>query len=95
MSNNSISNDGAVALAQALHHNSRLVILWLNGNNAITEEGTHALIEALNMSINNARRHIITLVLPTSCEQYATQCPQYDKVKEKLCFIETTQYKLE
>ena len=101
LSNNSISDDGAVALAQALHHNSTLKSLWLHENNAIGEEGTHALIEALtvNTSItitmiyhyHNSIGNLYTffgLVLPTSCEQYATQCPQYDKVKNNIRFCD-------
>ena len=81
LSNNSISDDGAVALAQALHHNYTLRSLRLHGNNAIGEEGTHALIEALTVN------YAFGLVLPTSCEQYATQCPQYDKVKNRITFL--------
>ena len=50
LSNNSISDAGAVALAQALHHNSTLKGLWLHGNNAIGEEGTCALEEALTVN---------------------------------------------
>ena len=90
LSNNSISDAGAVALAQALHHNSTLNSLWLHGNNAIGEEGTRALIEALtvNTSITIANlRAFFGLVLSTSCEQYATQCPQYDKVKNRITFL--------
>ena len=90
LSNNSISDAGAVALAQALHHNSTLKCLRLHGNNAIGEEGTCALIEALtvNTSITiNCFFAFFGLVLPTSCEQYATQCPQYDKVKNRIFFF--------
>ena len=50
LSNNSISDAGAVALAQALHHNFTLKGLWLHGNNAIGEEGTCALKEALTVN---------------------------------------------
>ena len=102
LSNNSISDAGAVALAQALHHNSTLKCLWLHGNNAIGEEGTHALIEALTVNtsttitmIYNLRTFfglVLTidsgLTLSTSCEQYATQCPQYDKVKNRITFYD-------
>ena len=90
LSNNSISDAGAVALAQALHHNSTLKCLRLHGNNAIGEEGTCALIEALtvNTSITiDSKFAFFGLVLPTSCEQYATQCPQYDKVKNRILFF--------
>ena len=87
LSNNSISDAGAVALAQALHHNSTLISLWLHGNNAIGEEGTLALIEALTVNTSITINILFCgLVLSTSCEQYATQCPQYDKVKNRIIF---------
>ena len=89
LSNNSISDAGAVALAQAVHHNSTLKCLRLHGNNAIGEEGTCALIEALTVNTSITIECIFAffgLVLPTSCEQYATQCPQYDKVKNRIFF---------
>ena len=78
---NNISDDGAVALAEALHHNSTLQRLNLYGNINIGEKGTHQLVEALtvNKSIN-------ILHLPYICEEYATQCQQYNLVKEKICF---------
>ena len=41
LSDNSISDTGAGALAQALHHNSTLEWLHLGGNEGIGEEGTH------------------------------------------------------
>ena len=88
LSNNSISDDGAVALAQALHQNSTLKILQLHGNNAIGEEGTRALIEALTVNTSITIDGIFCgLTLSTRCEQYATQCPQYDKVKNRITFL--------
>ena len=47
LSNNSISDAGAVALAQALHHNSTLTYLSLC-NNSISDAGAVALAEALH-----------------------------------------------
>ena len=87
LSNNSISDAGAVALAQALHHNSILKSLQLHGNNAIGEEGTCALIEALTVNTSITTYIFFGLVLSTSCLQYATQCPQYDKVKNNIRFF--------
>ena len=45
--NNSISDAGAVALAQALHHNSTLKVLDLS-NNSISDAGAVALAQALH-----------------------------------------------
>ena len=75
LSNNSISDAGAVALAQTLHHNSTLGWLDLSGNDAIGEEGTHQLVQALtaNTSIKCGG-----LRLPKKCKKYATQCTEYD-----------------
>ena len=86
LSNNSISDTGAVALSQALHHNSILNSLWLHGNNAISEEGTHALIEALTVNTSITIDSIFCLTLSTRCKEYVTQCPQYDKVKNRITF---------
>ena len=72
LSKNSISDAGAVALAHALHHNSTLKRLDLGGNDGIGEEGTHQLIQAL--SVNSSITRACGLVLPKSCEEYATQC---------------------
>ena len=47
LSNNSISDAGAVALAQALHHNSTLTKLVLS-NNSISAAGAVALAQALH-----------------------------------------------
>ena len=85
LSNNSISDAGAVALAQALHHNSTLKELNLAGNDGIGEEGTHQLVQALtvNTSISGP---FGGLTLPKRCEEYATQCTQYDTVKNRIGF---------
>ena len=87
LSNNSISDDGAVALAEALHHNSILKSLWLHWNNAIGEEGTRALIEALTVNTSISIDIFCCLTLSTRCKEYATQCPQYDKVKNRITFV--------
>ena len=85
LSNNNISDAGAVALAQALHHNSALQRLDLSSNDAIGEEGTHQLVQALTVNTS-----IITpyggggLILPMRCKEYATQCTQYNTVKDRI-----------
>ena len=87
MSNNNISDGGAVALAQALHHNSTLKGLDLSGNDAIGKEGTHQLVQALTVNTS-----ITTpdggsgLILPWRCMEYATQCTQYNTVKDIIWF---------
>ena len=84
MSNNSISDAGAVALAQALHHTSTLWWLDLSGNDAIGEEGTCQLVQSLTVNTS-----IIThgLSLPKKCTEYATQCREYDTVKHRIQLI--------
>ena len=81
LSNNSISDAGAVALAQALHHNSNLKWLELSGNDAISEEGTHHLVQTLTVNTS-----IHSLTLPWWCKEYATQCTQYNTVKDRIWF---------
>ena len=83
LSNNSI-NAGAVALAQALHHNSILLGLHLDGNDGIGEEGTCTLVQALSVNAKNVL--LGGLTLPKSCKEYATQCAQYNTVKERMFF---------
>ena len=82
LSLNNISDAGATALAQALHHNSTLKKLNLIGNDGIGEEGTRQLVQALtvNTSIN-------TLYLPKRCEEYASQCMEYNAVKTRIVFL--------
>ena len=95
LSNNSISDAGAVALAQALHHNSTLKSLQLHGNNAIGEEGTCALIEAMTVNTSITTDSIFRdLTLSRSCEEYAlalaTQCrrrQKYDLVENRIRFL--------
>ena len=81
-----ISDDGAVALAQALHHNSTLKRLNLSGNVAIGKEGTHQIIQTL-ASITKEDRGLCRLTLPRRCKEYATQCTQYKTVKGKIQFL--------
>ena len=89
LSNNSVSDAGATALAQALHHNSSLASLNLSGNDAIHEESTRELVHAL--TVNTCEEWCWTfwggLVLPKRCEEFATQCPEYVKVKTRVKFV--------
>ena len=90
LSNNNISDAGAVALAQALHHNSTLKKLNLSGNDAIGKESTHQLVQALtvNTSITKKGRGWFGgLLLPRRCKEYATQCTQYNTVKDRIYFL--------
>ena len=90
LSNNSISDAGAVALAQALHHNSTLKELDLSDNYAIGKDGTHQLVQALtvNTSITEViHLYVGGLILPGRCEKYATQCTQYNTVKDRIRFV--------
>ena len=80
--NNSISDAGAVALAQALHHNSTLERLGLFSNDAIGEEGTCQLVQSLTVNTS-----ISSLSLPKKCTEYATQCREYDTVKDRIQLI--------
>ena len=83
-----ISDAGALALAQALHHNSTLKILDLSGNDAIGKEGIHQLVEALtvNTSITKVTHYVGGLTLPRRCKEYATQCTQYNTVRSRIRF---------
>ena len=88
LSNNNISDGGAVALAQALHHNTTLESLGLStnntSNNAIGREGTHQLVQAL--TVNTSITKVNGLTLPRRCKMYATQCTQYNTVKNRIRF---------
>ena len=87
-SNNNISDAGAVALAQALHHNSTLERLHLSGNDAIGKEGTHQLIQALTVNASITTSYGSgNLTLPRRCKEYATQCTQYNTVKNRIRFF--------
>ena len=79
LSKNNIGDAGAVALAQALHHNSTLEMLILSGNDAIGKESTHQLVQALTVNTSN-------VILSRRCEKYATQCTQYNTVKDRIRF---------
>ena len=89
LSNNSIGDAGATALAQGLHHMSWLGGLNLSGNDAIHKEGTCKLVRAL--TVNTYPEWWWTqfggLVLPKRCEEFATQCPEYVKVKTRVKFV--------
>ena len=88
LSKNNISDVGAVALAQALHHNTTLKSLDLSANNAIGRDGTHQLVQALtvNTSIIEATLIYGGLRLPRRFKKYATQCTQYNTVKDRILF---------
>ena len=89
LSYNNISDAGAVAIAQALRHNSTQERLNMSGNRDIGKEGTHQLVQALtvNISIYKATSFSVGgLRLPWRCKKYATQCTQYDKVKDRIEF---------
>ena len=88
LSNNNISDGGAVALARALHQNSTLERLDLSGNDAIGKEGTHQLVQALtvNTSITKVTTYVGGLRLPRRCKECATQCTQYNTVKDRIEF---------
>ena len=88
LSNNRISDVGVVALAQALYHNSTLKMLDLSGNDAIGKEGTHQLVQALtvNTSLTKVTSYYGGLTLSRRCEEYATQCTHYQKVKSRIRF---------
>ena len=81
LSKNNIRDVGAVALARALHHNSTLKWLDLSYNDAIGKEGTHQLVQALTVNTS------ITKILPMRCKEYATQCTQYNTVKDRITFL--------
>ena len=88
LSNNSISDAGAIALAQGLCHNSTLWRLNLSGNDGIGEKGTCKLIQALdvNRSMNRSMNRWGHLVLPKRCEEYATQCKLYQRVRHSILY---------
>ena len=88
LSNNSISDSGAVALAQALHHNSTLERLYLYDNDAIGKQGTHQLVQALTVNTSITTSYGSgNLTLLRRCEEYATQCTQYNTVKDRITFL--------
>ena len=87
LSNNSISDTGSVALAQALHQNCTLAVLNLSGNDAIGKEGIHQLVQALTVNTSITKNGVFDgLRLPWKCKEYATQCTQYNEVKDRITF---------
>ena len=88
LSNNSIGDAGATALAQGLHV-SRLGGLNMSGNDAIHKEGTCELVHALTVTTYPESWWTLWggLVLPKRCEEFATQCPEYVKVKTRVKFV--------
>ena len=82
---NCISDAGAVALAQALHHNSILTQLNLSGNDGIGEEGTYQLVQALTVNKSISK---YGLSLPLRCKKYATKCPQYSTMENRMAFYD-------
>ena len=86
---NHIRNDGAVALARAVHHNASLQELSLFSGrfahpDVVAKEFVQALTHNSSIIINSDCKG---LTLPSVCEKYALQCPQYDKVKHKVTFF--------
>ena len=53
-----------LTLAQALHHNSTLWELYLNGNDAIGEEGTCQLVQALTVNTSISNKFVSGLKFP-------------------------------
>ena len=84
LSKNNICDEGAVALAQALHHSSALWKLDLSDNDGISELGTKHLVEALTVNTSVDDNCGGCLTLPNSVYSYATQCKEYDTVRNKI-----------
>ena len=82
LSNNNISDVGATDLAQALHHNSTLKWLHLYSNDGIGEEGTRQLVQALTVNTSTT-----LLWLPKRCEEYVSQCMEYNAVKTRISLL--------
>ena len=88
LSKNNISDAGAVALAQALHHSFTLKKLSLSGNDAIGKKGVHQLVQALTLNTSITKAGIFGgVILPWRCKEYATQCKQYNTVKDRIRFL--------
>ena len=81
LSNCDIGDTGAIALARALHHNDGLSFLDLGGDNGIGKEGTHQLVQALAVN-----KSVSQIILPRMCLQHASQCGEYNSVKERISF---------
>ena len=85
---NNINTDGAVALARAVHHNASLQELSLLSvdfahPDVVAKEFVQALTHNSSIIIKSDCKG---LTLPSVCEKYALQCPQYDKVKHKFTY---------
>ena len=85
---NRIFTNGAVALARALHHNASLQELSLFSlhfahPDVVAKEFVQALTHNSSIIIKSDCKG---LTLPSVCEKYVLQCPQYDKVKHKFTF---------
>ena len=78
---NSIGDEGAVTLAEALLKTQSLQRFDLYGNDGIGDRATRKFVETLtqNSSINIVN-------LPYWCKEYATKCPNYHQVQTKLSF---------
>ena len=89
LSNNSISDAGAVALAKTLRHNSTLTQMDLSGNDGIGKQGIRQLVQAL--TVNTSVIKYGGLCLHRRCETYAKQCPQYHTVEDRIAFYPQVQ----
>ena len=81
LSHNSIGDEGAVGLAEALLENQSLQLLHLTESDGIGDRATGKFVEALTQNSS-----IIKIHLPRRCAEYATKCPNYHQVREKLSF---------
>ena len=64
--------------------------LYLSDNDAIGKEGTHQLVRALTVNTSITKTKVLGgggLTLPRRCEEFATQCTQYNTVKDRIRFF--------
>ena len=86
LSCNSIFYEGAKALASALYHNYSLQELHLHSNHfANSDKIATEFVQALVCNSIKSEFSCVTLTL--NCEKYASQCPEYHKVKHKMRFF--------
>lgn len=88
---NDVGNRGAIALAEALRHNSSLECLKLSGNEMTGEDGVCHLVQALTQNESIVNRgsddRCCGLALgPGKCKEYAFKCSEYDAVGHKITF---------